>query len=52
MTVAELISQLEKIENKDLQVRYANGLFNIHFGYVRVEKNTYEGVTDEFVNIY
>ena len=52
MTVVELIKELEKIENKDLQVRCSKGLFDIHFGYVRVEKNTYRGITDEFVNIY
>lgn len=52
MTVAELIKELEKVENKDLQVRCSKGLFDIHLGRVRVEKNTYGGITDEFVNVY
>lgn len=52
MTVAELIKELEKVENKDLEVRCSKVLFDVHFGYVRIEKNTYGGITDEFVNIY
>ena len=52
MTVAELIKELEKVENKDLQVRCSNQYMDIHIRDVRVEKNTYGGITDEFVNVY
>ena len=51
MTVAELISQLEKIENKDLQVRCYDHFVNIPIRNVKVV-NTYGGITDEFVNVY
>lgn len=51
MIVAELIKELEKVKNKDLEVRCSKELFDIHFRYVRIEKNTYVGITDEFVNI-
>lgn len=52
MTVAELIKELEKIENKDLPVRCSNMYMDVHIKGIKVEKNSFEGYTDEFVNVY
>lgn len=52
MTVAELIKELEKIDNKDLLVRCSNQFMDVHIRDVRVEKNSFGGYTDEFVNMY
>lgn len=51
MTVGELIAKLWLIENKDLQVRCSNQYMDIMIKDVKVEKNTFGGVTDEFVNV-
>jgi hypothetical protein len=52
MTVAELIKELGKIENKDLPVRCSNMYMDVHIKEVKVEKNTFGGYIDEFVNVY
>ena len=52
MTVAELIKRLEQVENKDLQVRCSNMYMDVHIRDVKVEKNSFGGCTDEFVNVY
>ena len=52
MTVAELIKELEKIDNKDLPVRCSNQFMDVHIRDVKVEKNTFGGYIDEFVNVY
>ena len=52
MTVAELIKRLEQVENKDLQVRCSNMYMDVHIRDVKVDKNSFGGYTDEFVNVY
>ena len=52
MTVADLIKELEKIDNKDLPVRCSNQFMDVHIRDVKVEKNSFGGYTDEFVNVY
>jgi hypothetical protein len=52
MTVAELIKELEKIDNKDLIIRCSNMYMDVHIRGIKVEKNSFEGYTDEFVNVY
>lgn len=37
---------------KDLPVRCSNQFMDVHIRDVRVEKNSFGGYTDEFVNVY
>ena len=52
MKVKELIAELEKIDNKDLPVRCSNQFMDVHIRDVKIEKNSFGGYTDEFVNVY
>ena len=52
MTVTELIKELEKVENKELEVKYVTPIQVVALNQVDIEHLSFGGHIENFVNIH